>query len=1021
MTLEDFFTLTEMKNGLSTLARVEELISVMERQKDCVTNNAGDTARQWSTVTGTLAATENKDCLKHFVELNGLFFLNHWLQEALKCSNDVSSSTMEEVINSILGSLERLPHDKEKSTAYGIWVTVEQLLGQNNPSIKERVKNLLDKWNNRRVDDVSNQDMENGGTCQDNQHKPSADANTVDVVHSLQPVDISSHNVLPQEGNCTVGFAGTESRHPNSTKCSDSPQLDTINDVTISAPNQTMPTESPNSANANANEEEINSLGSSHVSNSFQENFAITEESSVTVVEMASARLCRSTGGGGNDADKDSEASELNDVDGAKEMELEVEVNITEGGLCKASQKESCNASSSSGVSVSVPAQMKSTVSCDFDSRESKSCMSKNSEPQPMIKGADCGLPKYLSTTKELNCVARVAKGSQDLPSSACNQSKIDGPENSIQRKEDVGSDSSIKGHCSEGKLKVSEGVNLGILSSSSKTVSMKVTDKMDRSEMELDCREIDALEVARQVALEVEREVVDYREPFCSSSPDIDSGGRVETCSPDLAEGKLDQPVMEELNGNKSPTGKDLSDIASSPKDDNPRIPVQSGIDTERHEQVFKPELTSVAREKERKLDKNVWDFDLNEDVCNEDDHSTNSMHNNQVNLSAPKAIVAASKGAPEFSISPLRFEGELGWKGSAARSAFRPASPRKTPDAEKTNLGPQNKTNFLEIDLNVAESEDNVADEQTSVRQIPCSLGFPSGESSMEVSSRRAERLKLDLNRLGDEDTSPHPSSFWKLHRQNGDQCLSTASSSSRHPSMRDFDLNDHPSLFDIGGSHNLNKSSSKASGMSGSSELDDPVVAIMGSRVAVEKKDYGNQTRQSYLGNGPSLEPAVSARQVQPYAHMWPPAYVYNGHATGLAMPYPPAQYGPGSIPYMVDSRGAPVVPQILGSAGLSGARTAVPPFLMSVASAPVSVNRIGSLPSGLDLNSGMTFMDSGNREPGDFRQVMHGHNGLMEEQTWTASQLASSQTTLKRKDPDSGWDPRSLCYKQVTSWP
>lgn len=228
-----------------------------------------------------------------------------------------------------------------------------------------------------------------------------------------------------------------------------------------------------------------------------------------------------------------------------------------------------------------------------------------------------------------------------------------------------------------------------------------------------------------------------------------------------------------------------------------------------------------------------------------------------------------------------------------------------------------------------------------------------------------------------------------------------------------MRNFDLNDSPSLFDIGGSHHPNKFSSKASGMSGISGLD-PVVAIMGSRMAMEK-DYRNQNRQSYLGNGPGLVPAVSAQQVLPYAHMRPPAYWYNGHATGPAMPYPPALYGPGSIPYMVDSGGATVLPQIHGSAGLSGARSAMPPFLVSVAGAPVGLNGIGSSPSGSDLNSGVTFMDKGG-----FRHFMQGHNGLMEEQTWTASQLASSQMTVKRKEPDSGWEPCSLGYKQVTFW-
>ncbi|XP_008788428.2 uncharacterized protein LOC103706171 [Phoenix dactylifera] len=984
MTLEDFFTLNEMKNGVSTLPRVEELISAMERQKDYVMKNAGDTARQWSAVADTLAATENKDCLNRFVELNGLLFLNQWLQEALKCSNDVSSSIMEEVIHSLLGSLERLPVDKKNSTADGIWATAEQLLGQKNPSIKERVRNLLDKWNNGKVNDVS-QDMENGGICQDNQHKPSADENRI---------DISSCNLGDEEGNCRVDSAGTESHHSDFTKCSDSPQLDITNDVKISTANQTKPTESQNSANANV--AEINSLRSSHASNSCQDNFFITKES-VPAVGMASADLCSSVGRG-KAADEQSEASKLKDVDKVKEMEVEVGVNMTEVDQCKASQKESFNAPTSSGLSAPLSAQkMESTISCNFDPRESKSCISKAS-------------------------VAHVAKDSQDLSSSVCELSKTDGSENSFARKEAVESDRGINEHCSKAKLKVREGGNLVIPSSSSKTISMKVTGEMDRrSEMELECGEIDALEVARQVALEVEREVVDYREPFCSSSPDLDSEERVQTCSPELVEGKQDQPTIEELNQNESPTGKGLSDSSHSPKDDKSEIPAQSGIDTERHEKDIKPESTAVAEEAVSKISKNVWDFDLNKDVCTEDDHPINSTLNNQVNLSAPKAIVAASKGAPELPVSAFCFEGELGWRGSAATSAFRPAYPRSTPDAEM-HSGPKSRTSLPEIDLNVAESEDNVAVEPAYVKEVPHLSAFPSRESSMDISSRRVERLKLDLNRLGDEDVSPHPSSFWKLHHQNGDQSLSAAASSSGHVSMKDFDLNDNPSLFDIGGSHNPNKPSSKASGMSGSSKLDDPVVTIMGSRMAVEKKDYGNQTQQSYLGNVLGLEPAVSARQMLPYARMPPPpAYGYPGLGTGPAMAYPSALYGPGSIPYMVDSRGAPVVPQIIGSAGLSGAPSAMPPFLSSVHSTTMSPKGTGLSQSGLDLNSAMTFMDSGNRQSGGFRQLfMQGHDGLMEEQARSASQLAGSGMTLKRKEPDCGRDPCTLGHKRVTSW-
>ena len=55
------------------------------------------------------------------------------LQEALMCRSDMNDSTMEELVNALLGSFERLPMDCEKSTASGIWLTVAQLALQASP------------------------------------------------------------------------------------------------------------------------------------------------------------------------------------------------------------------------------------------------------------------------------------------------------------------------------------------------------------------------------------------------------------------------------------------------------------------------------------------------------------------------------------------------------------------------------------------------------------------------------------------------------------------------------------------------------------------------------------------------------------------------------------------------------------------------------------------------------------------------------------------------------------------------
>ncbi|XP_058101087.1 uncharacterized protein LOC131245559 [Magnolia sinica] len=78
---------------------------------------------------------------------------------------------------------------------------------------------------------------------------------------------------------------------------------------------------------------------------------------------------------------------------------------------------------------------------------------------------------------------------------------------------------------------------------------------------------------------------------------------------------------------------------------------------------------------------------FDLNEDVqteeveCSEKSVTTTPSSCHVTNLSAPIPVVATSRGLACLPTTPLQFEGELGWRGSAATSAFRPA---KTHDKE-------------------------------------------------------------------------------------------------------------------------------------------------------------------------------------------------------------------------------------------------------------------------------------------------------------------------------------------------
>jgi len=162
MTLEDFFTLTEMKDGLTVPSRVEELLNVMQKEKDCVVKNVGDATRQWAAVASTIAATENKDCLDLFIQLDGLWFIDRWLKDAQTFGKDTSDSCVEESITALLRALETLHIDNERSISSGILITVQNLLDHNSSKVQDRARMLFDSWKHGKDCDLIHQDVDDG-------------------------------------------------------------------------------------------------------------------------------------------------------------------------------------------------------------------------------------------------------------------------------------------------------------------------------------------------------------------------------------------------------------------------------------------------------------------------------------------------------------------------------------------------------------------------------------------------------------------------------------------------------------------------------------------------------------------------------------------------------------------------------------------------------------------------------------------------------------------------------------------
>lgn len=191
MIVEDFFTLTKMKDRLATLARVEELVLMMEKQKDSVVGNATDVARQWSIIARILTITSGENYLDYFIQLKGLCFLNQWLLKAQKHTSDIGDNVMDELVNDLLASPERFLVDLDNSSAFGIGATVEQLLEHKKLVIRERARSLIVKLDSMKVDEAKGQNLEKDGKYINDQLESTSDTKTTNNGLLVEPLSLT--------------------------------------------------------------------------------------------------------------------------------------------------------------------------------------------------------------------------------------------------------------------------------------------------------------------------------------------------------------------------------------------------------------------------------------------------------------------------------------------------------------------------------------------------------------------------------------------------------------------------------------------------------------------------------------------------------------------------------------------------------------------------------------------------------------------------------------------------------------
>ncbi|KAL5714531.1 hypothetical protein ACHQM5_016478 [Ranunculus cassubicifolius] len=905
MALEDFLTLSEISNGLSAIDRVEELVSVMKKEKNCTVKNAGEAASKWSIVGRMLAATKSMVVVQHFMQLGGLEFLAQWLREALQYSKDHNESSVEESTCDLLRALEKLPMDKEMTIFSEIMASVKALAGHNSPRVQESAKTLFERLDRGKAEECNLVDVEKDVGFHDNA-KPLETRGAI-ASSSLEHSAVNASPVKAAADKDKVAvIQGIELQHPRSSDCS---QSESVAAVEIPVPEKPVSYTASSQVDDNEVSHVYSSSGADH-------NSSVDTHAQHSVTEPA----------------------------------VEDHVDDKKSEFCVG--KLSTNVDSNTSTVVSNPSDV----------------------------AVDLGLPKHFESEVNIKTSDNDDGG----------LSRIENSKTSFS-----GEINDVKEFAVESTMKM-EGTEHSATTGENLTADEKNSEDVGMSRVDPAFVEDDALEVARRVTKEVELEVVHYREPVCSSSSKKNSVGRaVQPRSPDSVNCEQDHPMTE-------PQDEILAE-QNIIRGAIPLTAVEDRISLKNNDSFKVTETAQVPAH-----EKKTPTFDLNEESYSQETDQQRVIVSPINAAPTLKAAELESMGAPchvEVKAKPSEY---------AKTSAFRPVPIVRSPDAEKAfsvegSSNSKQRQDFLDIDLNVAEGN-NATD--TVVAKLLASSGLPSGESSVEVSSKRAKTAKWDLNDMVDmEDRSPSP----------------MMSSSSKQPTMRNLDLNDNPSQYGYLGP----QSDQGASSSQGHSEVksDDPYVSIMGMKVLISREEASIKVPISREEAIPRVE-TRSFLPIRPFPSSpssgtnytqsdgaagthYPMAYVpsssgfgYNGLQIDPFMPHSPALYGTPSIP----SLGL----QVMGAPLAVRPSITVPHFPVGTSTSPAGYNWIGPSQPNLDLNSGLFMSEVGTREQGGSRH--YGDVNMTMDLMGSTSQTMNSGMRFKRMEPDNGNETYLGAYKR-----
>ncbi|XP_023526955.1 uncharacterized protein LOC111790325 [Cucurbita pepo subsp. pepo] len=489
--------------------------------------------------------------------------------------------------------------------------------------------------------------------------------------------------------------------------------------------------------------------------------------------------------------------------------------------------------------------------------------------------------------------------------------------------------------------------------------------------------------------------------------------------------------------------------------------IPESTG--TKDHVTSENPSLSAPRSDTVVKLD-----FDLNEGCSVDDvtqDDVIGSSSSVQLPIFTPFSIPSASESFPvsvtvasaaKGSVVPpansLANKVELGWKGSAATSAFRRAEPRKNlemplslSDVPLVTTTSKEGRPPLDFDLNVPD--------QRLLEEVALSSNVPWKASVDPGLCDRGGGLDLDLNKV-DESHDVGPCSIGRNRLElpiSSRPFVSGGLGNCGFSASRNFDLNNGPSLDEMG-AETVPLSQQNKSYMPFSSLL--PGMKVNSGEIGNFYSLFPQGNSYSALTAIPSVLPgrgeqsyvpaAVSQRVFAPPtgtgftaeiyrapvlssspALAFPPAnsFTYSGFPFETSFPVQSNNYSGCSTSYMDSSPGCSlgfptITSHLLGPAGVAPTPY-TRPFIMSYPTGSSAVGpEIGKWGSqGLDLNAGHGIIDKerfDEKLPLASRQL-----SVPSTQPFADEQLKMFQIggMHKRKEPDSGLDGSArFNYKQ-----